>query len=59
MFRLDSLAAHPLACLFGAIGLVTVIFLLDQKHKSKRREGDPEAKPWVSENPPLEVSRHG
>ena len=59
MCRVDSLAAHPLACLFGVIGLVTVIFLLDQKHKSKRREGGPEAKPWVSETPPLEVSRHG
>jgi hypothetical protein len=59
MTKIDAGPAHPVAWLLGAIGLVTVFFLLDQRYRKGRRTPASQPKPWVNENPPLEVSRHG
>jgi hypothetical protein len=53
--------ARALGYVLGAVGLFLslVFFFADRKEKRKRLQESSQSQAWVSENPPLEVSRHG
>jgi hypothetical protein len=59
MFSIIKIFARALGYLLGAVGLFLslLFFFAALKDKKKRLTGRRDT--WVSENPPLEVSRHG
>ena len=61
MLRIILFFARALAYLLGGFGLfLSLLFFLAGRQDRKKRLLQRSANPaWVSENPPLEVSRHG
>ena len=61
MFSIIRIFARALGYLLGAVGLFLslLFFFAALKDKKKRLTERGRRDTWVSENPPLEVSRHG
>ena len=61
MLGILRFVARALAYLLGGFGLFLslLFFLADRQDRKKRLLQRSSRRTWVSENPPLEVSRHG
>lgn len=61
MLGILRFVARTLAYLLGGFGLFLslLFFLADRQDRKKRLLQRSPRHTWVSENPPLEVSRHG
>lgn len=53
--------ARALGYLLGGVGLFLslVFFFADRRNRKKRLQQGSQGEMWVTENPPLDVSRHG